>query len=224
MVFAIARYGFPVRIVLTDRRCEANRVASTASPEPIGFTKGAPMLIQSQPGHRLRSRPIPRLHSLITRPLTARPSRHRLVDQPVAWQTGGTETGWSVSGQRQTWRTAHGLLAPLGSHPTVTALSERAAAMRPSRHCQRLLCPRPRACPGQTLGQRHAAWPRAPAPVSQGRGPRDSESVKHSYNQEGVMKRRRILTGGLGAIVVGGLLLTGCGSGGDRPSRRRVPG
>ena len=32
------------------------------------------------------------------------------------------------------------------------------------------------------------------------------------------MKRRRILTGGIGAIVVGGLLLTGCGGSGSDPA------
>jgi len=63
-VCAVAHDGFPVRTVLTDRRCRAYKVASTASYEPTRFAEGAPMLIQSPPGHRLRSRPAPRLHSL----------------------------------------------------------------------------------------------------------------------------------------------------------------
>ena len=59
--------GFPVRIVLTHRRCVVYKLASTASPEPFGFTEGAPMAIQSPPGSLLRSRPAPRLHSLTSR-------------------------------------------------------------------------------------------------------------------------------------------------------------
>lgn len=65
------------------------------------------MPIQSLPGSRFRSRQAPGLHSLTTRPLTARPSRLRLVGLPVARQTGGTQTGWSVSGQRQTLGQGH---------------------------------------------------------------------------------------------------------------------
>ena len=63
--------GFPVRIVLTHRRCVVYKLASTASPEPFGFTEGTPVLIQSPPVNRLRLRPAPRLHSL-THSLTSR--------------------------------------------------------------------------------------------------------------------------------------------------------
>ena len=52
----------------------ACKVASTASPEPIGVTEGAPMLIQSPPGTRLRLRPAPGLHSL-THSLTSTANR-----------------------------------------------------------------------------------------------------------------------------------------------------
>jgi hypothetical protein len=58
--------GFPVRIVLTHRRCGAYTEVPTIRPELLGCPERAPMLIQSQPGNRLRSRPAPRVHALTT--------------------------------------------------------------------------------------------------------------------------------------------------------------
>lgn len=57
--------GFPVRIILTYRKCVAYKAAPTVSPEPIGFSEGAPMPLRSQPNNRLRSRQVPGLHSLL---------------------------------------------------------------------------------------------------------------------------------------------------------------
>lgn len=113
------------------------------------------MPIQSLPGSRFRSRQVPGLHSLTTRPLIAGPSRLRLVGLPVARQTGSTQPGWSVSGQRQTWRTTNGILAQLVPNPTSTALPEWVAAMRLSRPCLPVLWPSlPLRAAGQkTVGQ-----------------------------------------------------------------------
>ena len=56
--------GLLVRIVFTHRRCVAYKAASTASPEPIGFTEGAPMPLQSQPSAPLTpAPPLARTHA-----------------------------------------------------------------------------------------------------------------------------------------------------------------
>ena len=72
----------------------------------------------------------PRLYSHTTRLLTARPASLHLVSLPVR----GTQTGWSVSGQRRTSRTTKGILTRAVPDPTSTALPERSqdlAALRP---------------------------------------------------------------------------------------------
>ena len=87
------------------------------------------MLIQSQPGNRLRARPVPSLHSLTTRHLPARPSSLRLV-------------GRFVSARRQIQRLSNGTHTQIAPTPASTASSERSKDMLSLHPCMRRRYPR----------------------------------------------------------------------------------
>lgn len=87
------------------------------------------MLIQSQPGNRLRSHPVPSLHSLTTRHLPACLSSLRLV-------------GRFVSARRQIQRLSNGTHTQIAPAPTSTTSPERSKDMRSLHPCMRRRCPR----------------------------------------------------------------------------------